>query len=389
MRYALCSSTWDERERAAIDSVLDSGMYSMGERVREYEEAFARKMGSRYAVMVNSGSSANLVAVAALMYSGRLKRGDEVLVTAVSWSTTYFPLSQMGLRLRFVDVDRETLDVDPELLEAAVTPDTRMVCAVNLLGNPCDYRRINDICKRHGLILFEDNCESLGAVYDRRLTGTFGVAGTFSMYYSHHLYTMEGGMIVTDDEELYDYMLCVRAHGWTRNLPADSLIYHKTGPRFYEDFNFIMPGFNVRPLEIEAAAGLVQLDKMDSITAARRDNAEYLAMKIAEFPDLHMQREIGASSWYGFAIILYGDLASKRDALVERLAAADIETRPVMAGNFTRNSALRYLDYTIAGKLPAADYIHDHGFFIGNYGRDCRPEIDYFIETVRHAVGQL
>ncbi len=381
MKYKLSDDTWDQNELLAINSVLKSNMFSMGERVKEYENEFAEKFGVKYALMVSSGSAANLLAVAALVYSGRIKKGAEVIVPAVSWSTTYFPLFQMGLKLRFADIDKNTLNIDIFKLKEAITEKTAMICLVNLLGNPNDFDEIKKICQDKNIIIIEDNCESLGAEYKGRMAGTIGLIGTYSTFYSHHLCTMEGGMTVTNDEELYHYMLCIRAHGWTRNLPEDSKIYSKSENDFYESFNFIVPGFNLRPLEIEGAAGSEQLKKMDGIIAQRRENAEYFKEKIKKFSGVRIQKETGKSSWFGFAVILENENAGKRDKIVKELSKADIEVRPIVAGNFTRNKVIKYLDYSIAGELTASDDIHYNGFFIGNHSKNNFKEIDYFTDV--------
>ncbi len=389
MKYKLCDDTWDNAEFSAIQEVLDSGMFSMGKRVAKYEREFAEKFDVKYALMVSSGSAANLLAVAGLVYSGRLNKDDEVIVPAVSWSTTYFPLYQMGLKLRFVDIDKDTLNMDIDRLSEAITDKTKLVCVVNLLGNPNDFDRIQKLCDEKSIIVMEDNCESLGAEYHGKKAGTFGLVGTFSTFYSHHLCTMEGGMVVTNNEELYHYMLCVRAHGWTRNLPKDSPIYKKSENDFYESFNFIVPGFNLRPLEIEGAAGSEQLKKMDGIISHRRENARYFREKMDRFGNVRIQKEVGESSWFGFAVILEGELKGKRDKIVNALAENEIEVRPIVAGNFTRNSVIKYLDHTIYGELTASDDIHDNGFFIGNHSKNNFAEIDYFIEVFGNALKHL
>ena len=383
MKYSLSNDTWDKEEIEAAYKVIDSRYFTMGANVARYEQDFARKFGAKYAVMSNSGSSANLLAVAALLYSGRLRRGDEVLVTAVSWSTTYFPISQMGLRLRFVDIDPETLNVDAQALEAAITPATRAVMLVNLLGNPNEFDRIGSICEAHGLIMLEDNCESMGAAFRGKYAGTFGLIGTFSTYFSHHLCTMEGGMSLTDDEELYHYMLSIRSHGWTRHLPEDSPIYKKLDDPFYESFHFIMPGFNVRPLEIEAATGIEQLKKLDAFIEQRRANAELFCERLRSETPFSTQKEVGASSWFGFAIILPREMAGKRDVFTRALRANEIEVRPIVAGNFARQEALRFLDYSISGELRNADYIHDNGFFVGNHSIEMRGRIGLLIDVLK------
>ena len=163
INYSLSNDTWDNKELEAINRVVASNHFTMGNEVASYEKAFAKKFGSKYAVMSNSGSSANLLAISALVYSGRLKKGDEVIVPSVSWSTTYFPLEQNGLKIRLVDIDIKTLNLDLTKVEKAITPETKAIFAVNLLGNPLDYDKLSDICKKHNLILIEDNCESMGA----------------------------------------------------------------------------------------------------------------------------------------------------------------------------------------------------------------------------------
>ena len=383
MKYSLSNDTWNSEEVNAAHKVIDSRFFTMGENVRNYEKAFAEKFGAKYAVMSNSGSSANLLSMAALLYSGRLKKGDEVLVTAVSWSTTYFPISQMGFKLRLVDIDKATLNVDPDALEAAITPQTKAVMVVNLLGNPNDFDRLQNICNKHGLIMIEDNCESMGATFKGKAAGTFGLIGSFSTYFSHHLCTMEGGVNVTDDEELYHYMLSIRSHGWTRHLPNDSKIYKKMDDPFYESFNFIMPGFNVRPLEIEAATGVEQLKKLDGFVAQRRKNAELFKARISNETAFLTQKEVGCASWFGFAIILPSEIRGKRDAFTDALRKADIEVRPIVAGNFARQKALQFLDYSIAGDLKNADYIHENGFFVGNHSIDMEENINLLIDVLK------
>ena len=204
MKYELAISSWSNEEKRVAKMVIDSGFTTMGKEVQEFEKMFAVHFGAKYCVMVNSGSSANLLAVAALFYirDNPLKAGDEVIVPAVSWATTYYPLYQYGLHLKFVDIDIKTLNYDLEALESAITENTKMIIVVNLLGNPNDFAKIKRMISDKNIILLEDNCESLGAMFDGKYTGTFGRLGTFSSFFSHHISTMEGGMILTDDEEL-------------------------------------------------------------------------------------------------------------------------------------------------------------------------------------------
>ena len=389
MQFKLCDDPWGEEELSAIRRVMDSGMYTMGQNVRSYEEQFACKFGTKHAVMVGSGSAANLLAVASLVYSNRLPRGAEVIVPAVSWSTTYAPLEQYGMKLVFVDIDKDTLNMDVQALRNAITEKTKMVFLVNLLGNPNYFDEVLEICRQKNVIVIEDNCESLGAEYKGKKLGTLGLAGTFSTFYSHHLCTMEGGMVVTDDQELYEYMLAIRAHGWTRNLPDGSSIYQKKDDPFYESFNFIVPGYNLRPLEMEGAIGLEQLKKMDRMIAQRRENARYFKQKMSSFTDVRLQKEVEKSSWFGFSLVLQGKLKGKRNIVIDALRKAEIEVRPIVAGNFTRNKVIEYMDYVIPSPLVNADEIHDQGFFVGNHSKNNFAEIDYFVDVMRAVVDEV
>ena len=276
INYKLASSTWDDKELQAIQSVIDKDMFTMGESVKQFEEDFSKFLNTKYCVMTSSGSTANLLATAALFYTKtpKLKRGDEVIVPAVSWSTTYFPLHQYGLKLKFVDIDLETLNYDLEALASAISDKTKMIMIVNLLGNPNDFDRINEMIKEKDIILIEDNCESMGAEYKGNQAGTFGIMGTFSTFFSHHIATMEGGFVTTDDEELYHILLSLRAHGWTRNLPKENQVSNKSDNWFEESFRFVLPGYNVRPLEMSGAIGVEQLKKLPSFIDNRRKNAE-------------------------------------------------------------------------------------------------------------------
>ena len=206
INYPLAQSTWDDKEIKAIQSVIDSDQYSMGSFVEEYEKRFADFFGARYCVMTSSGSTANLLMIASLFFVDdkrlRLQRGDEVIVPAVSWSTTYYPLQQYGLKLIFVDIDKETLNFDLDALEKSISSKTKAILAVNLLGNPNDFNHIREISSKHSLFLLEDNCESMGSIYEGRYSGTFGEIGSFSSFFSHHISTMEGGCLITNNEQI-------------------------------------------------------------------------------------------------------------------------------------------------------------------------------------------
>lgn len=383
MHYPLASTTWDEAEYAAMQRVIQSGMFSMGKEVATFEKQFAEWVGSRFAVMVNSGSSANLAMIAALMFrkQGALQAGDEVIVPAVSWSTTYYPLQQYGLKVKFVDIDPRTLNIDVEQLTAAIGPQTRAILTVNLLGNPNDFNWISQVIAGRDILLLEDNCESMGATLAGKQAGTFGLMGTYSSFFSHHISTMEGGLVVTDDEELYHILLSIRAHGWTRNLPKfNHVCGEKSDNPFEESFRFVLPGYNLRPLELSGAIGQEQLKKLDSMITTRRENAAHFQAVFQHHPWLDIQQEIGQSSWFGFALIVKPDAPTTRDTLVTKLAAANVDVRPIVAGNFAKNEVMKWFDYTIHGKLNNADYIDKNGLFVGNHHYDLKAKINYLLE---------
>ena len=201
MRYSLAESSWGEEEINAMRRVIEADRFTMGEKVKQFETAYAKKFGVKYAVMTNSGSSANLVGLASFFFKQEnpLKPGDEVIVPSISWATTYYPLQQYGLKLKFLDVELDTLNIDISKLEEALTPKTKMIIAVSILGNPCSLDVIRKFCDDNGLYLFEDNCESMGAELNGKLCGTFGDIGTFSTFFSHHISTIEGGIILTEN----------------------------------------------------------------------------------------------------------------------------------------------------------------------------------------------
>lgn len=384
MNYPLATSTWDEKELAAIQSVIDRDMYTMGESVKQFEEDFCQFLDKKYCVMVSSGSTANLIATAALFYTKepKLKRGDEVIVPAVSWSTTYYPLYQYGLKLKFVDIDIETLNYDLTALESAITDKTKMIMAVNLLGNPNDFDAINAMIKNKDILLLEDNCESMGAEYKGKQAGTFGIMGTFSTFFSHHMATMEGGFVATDDEELYHILLSLRAHGWTRNLPKENKVADKSDDWFEESFRFVLPGYNVRPVEMSGAIGVEQLKKLPGFLNQRRENAKLFKKLFGDHPDFIIQKEIGVSSWFGFSFIIKPTSKLKRKDIVKKLMDNHIDCRPIVTGNFTKNDVMKYFDYEIHGELKNADYLHENGFFVGNHQIDLKEQIEYLANVL-------
>jgi CDP-6-deoxy-D-xylo-4-hexulose-3-dehydrase len=379
-KYSLASSSWDELELRAIQSVIDRDTFTMGDSVAQFERDFAKFINRKYCIMVSSGSAANLIATAALFYTKNpmLERGDEVIVPAVSWSTTYFPLQQYGLKLKFVDIDLDTLNYDLEALESAITSNTKMIMVVNLLGNPNDFDIINSLIKDKDIFIVEDNCESMGAEYKGKQTGTFGIMGTFSTFFSHHMATMEGGLVTTDDEELYHVLLSLRAHGWTRNLPKQNYVSNKSDDWFEESFRFVLPGYNVRPVEMSGAIGIEQLKKLPSFLKQRRENAKLFLEYFTDHSDFLIQKDIDNSSWFGFSLIIKPDSSLKRKDIINKLKENNIDCRPIVTGNFTKNEVMKFFNYEVHKKLKNADYLHENGFFVGNSQASLESEINFF-----------
>lgn len=380
----LSVSSWSYEEIQAIQEVVKSGQFSMGPRVRAFEAEFAKSQDRKFACMVNSGSSANLIMLSAARYhhGASIQRDSEVIVPAVSWSTTYYPVNQVGAVLRFVDVDPDTFNLSVAGVEAAISEKTSAVLAVNLLGNPAPLFELTSLCEREEIVLLEDNCESLGASIHGKPTGSFGLAASYSFFYSHHISTMEGGMVVSSDLAYDEACRSLRAHGWTRELPDENSVAPKSGDPWDDLFRFALPGYNVRPLEMEAAIGTSQLRKLPAFVAARRDNAEAFKEYFGALDTVRIQREHGSSSWFGFGMCLQGRLLGRRRDVVAALADAGIETRPIVAGNFTRNPVMEHLNAVVPDQLPNADDIHENGFFIGNHHFDIRQSLAKAAEII-------
>lgn len=383
INYNLASTTWDSQEVEVARALLEKNQLTMGQEVNKFEEEFAAYSGTKFAVMFNSGSSANLGMLAALkfMKNSPVVDGDEVIVPTVSWSTTYYPVNQVGLVLKFVDINLRSLNIDLSLVKAAIGPKTKAILAVNLLGNPAELQALREIALLHNLILLEDNCESLGAEIDGEKAGTFGLAGTYSFFFSHHICTMEGGMVTTNDKTFAETLISLRAHGWTRGLEKENSVFNKSDDDWEDLFRFVLPGYNLRPLELSGAIGRVQLQKFPNFLNWRRSNAKVFIELFSGRDDVIVQTEKGNSSWFGFSLVLNGKLSGKRKELLTTFSDLGIETRPIVAGNFTTNPVMKHLDYAELQEFPIAERIHKDGFFIGNHHLDFRDKIKMVYEV--------
>lgn len=368
LKYPLAMDNWDERELEAVNQVIKSNKFTMGEQVKLFESEVAAKFGSKFAVMVNSGSSANLLMLTAakILLQDKFGKNPNIIVPAVSWSTTYTPAYYLGYKLKFVDIDPHHFGLNLRNVESAVDKDTVAILTVNLLGSASDLTQLKNLAEQKRILLLEDNCESLGAELDGHFTGSFGLMATHSSFFSHHINTMEGGWVTTDNEEAYQILVSLRAHGWSRELPKNSR-FRSSGVRewFSSQFEFVLPGMNFRPLEMEAAIGRVQLSKVDQMIEKRRQNAEIFVKYIGSIPFVEIQKPLGNSSWFAFAIVFENN--RMRGQVAEVLRAEGVECRPIVTGNFIRQPVLNFLDHAVSGSLEVADKLHDCGMYIGNH----------------------
>ncbi|AZL15487.1 DegT/DnrJ/EryC1/StrS family aminotransferase [Rickettsiales endosymbiont of Stachyamoeba lipophora] len=362
--------TFGAEEINALIAQLMSTNVTMGPRVKQFEENYCTKFGHKYGVSNNSGSSANLLAVAALTnpaFKDHLRPGDEVIVPALSWSTTVWPIIQCGLIPVFVDCDINTFNLDLNKLEQAITPKTRAIKLVHVYGNPCHMDEIMALARKHNLFIIEDSCESMGATYKGKYVGTFGDIGTFSFYYSHHITTLEGGISVTNNFELAELMRVLRAHGWTRQIDEREK-YEQMHADIDPRFIFINLGYNLRLTEIQAAMGIEQFKKFDDLIAVRKNNAKILRRELEELSDLFSFQNITAeseSTWFGFSLILKEKAKFTKNELGKYLHAQNIENRPIIAGNMSKHPALQMYEHKIGSTLENSNNIMDNGIAVG------------------------
>ena len=379
--YRLAADTLGPAEIKAAKTVLDSGQLTMGRHVRAFEEEFAEWVGAGHAVMVNSGSSANLLMVDSLLRATSradlLEPGDEVIVPGLAWPTTVWPLSQLGLVPVFADVDPVTLAIDLESAQSAIGPRTRGMFVIHALGRAVDIQRYADFCVQHGLRLLEDCCESLGAHSNGAHVGTTGTAGSFSFYFSHHISTIEGGMVVTKDQELADDLRGLRAHGWIRDR-SDRAQWISQYPEFDPRFLFATVGYNMRPTEIQGAIGSVQLRRLDQMLFARESLARAVHgwlqtsapwLELIGADALHTatpaDRRQRTHSWMTLPMRLRSGAPVTRGAVIEHFERCGVETRPIIAGNLARHPAVSKVSHRSAASMDVCDALLRDAFMIG------------------------
>jgi len=368
----LHEATYDADEIWEFLNCLLRTEVTMGAKVRRFEGEFGQKLGYGHSVMVNSGSSANLLAVSALtnpLVDRHLRPGDEVIVPALCWSTTVWPLIQHQLVPVVVDADPRTLNIDVAQVAQAIGPKTRAIMPVHIYGNPCDMDGLMDLVRKYDLTLIEDSCESLGATYRGKSVGSFGRVGTFSFYYSHHITTLEGGMVVTDDFQVAEALRVLRAHGWVREM-AEPQKHLAANPEIHPKFLFVNLGYNLRATEPQGAMGSLQLTKLDRFIDIRTSNAEFWKKDFASLGDCFQIQETtphSKHSWFGFPMRMKPGLPFSRKEFFTYLQERGIEMRPLNAGNIAAQPALKHFPHRIVGNLAHANAIMKDGFTFGNH----------------------
>ncbi|HJX13191.1 MAG TPA: DegT/DnrJ/EryC1/StrS family aminotransferase [Dehalococcoidales bacterium] len=364
------SYDWQEATEA-IETLLTTWV-TMGKKVQRFEEMYARYIGVPHGVMVNSGSSANLLAMSVLtnpLAPQRIRPGDEVITPAVTWVTTVYPIMQVGAVPVLVDVDLESFNISVREIEKAITKKTKAIMPVHLLGNPCDIGSIMEIARRHNLIVVEDACESTGAEINGRKVGSFGDLATFSFFFSHHITTIEGGMVMTSNDDLAELVKSLRVFGWIRDLRNRDEVAEK-----YRDidsrFLFTNIGYNLRPTEVSGAFGMHQIGKLDGFIEIRRENARFWTEQLREFSDyliLYEERPGTRHVWFGYPVTVKPGAPFTRQELVTFLESKALETRPVFTGNLDEQPAMRLMKYRRHGDLPNARVVQRQSFFFANH----------------------
>lgn len=383
----LNESSWSDQDFQAAHSCIDSDQHTMGTKVAQFETSFAEYVGTKYAVMVNSGSSANLLGVSSLKFMYPPQNGfNTVIVPALSWSTTYFPWIQNGYRLRFVDIDPSTFNIDILAMEKAIDSTVVGICVPHILGADAGIVEIMRIANEHNIWVFEDTCESLGATpnsKNEKKLGTYGLTGTYSFFRSHHISTMEGGMLVTDNQDLFHLAKSKRAHGWGRDIPSGGILGIEHADSWESKFQFYVDGYNLRPLEISGAIGISQLTQIESFIDQRRANALFLKNSLLANSNFRLQEQNQVGSWMAFGLTVHSRSYTRRD-VVQKLEEFGIETRPVVTGNFLRQSVIKrmYESVDIAGGYPGADFVHENGIMFANHGRNLEKELSTVVDIL-------
>jgi CDP-6-deoxy-D-xylo-4-hexulose-3-dehydrase len=395
MRVPLASSGLREKDISAAIETLNSGNLTMGKKVKEFELAMAKYLGTEYFVMMNSGSSANLAIFEALMRPSknkpRLNAGDGVLVPAIAWPTTIWPIVQFGLKPMFTDIRIDTIGID--LVEAQKLIDLnpnkiKAIFPIHPLGYAIDDHELRNFSEKNNLVLINDVCESLGSWRNGKHAGTTGLASSYSFYFSHHITTMEGGGVATDNLEFADDLRAIRSHGWSRDR-SDKEQWNKGITNTDSKFLFVTTGFNIRPMEVQAAIGIMQIADIDEFVGKRRLIAQKVkraidggCLEIMDCGTLSGNVNEESHSWMLIGLRIHGE--NIRSKILEKLSLEEIETRPILTGNFLAQPAMNRIDgnHPPATDFPKASEISETCFMVGAH-HDLTPvQIDHLIKTL-------
>jgi len=362
--YRLSPDSFSNEDIIKGIEVLLSKKITMSEITKKFEKEFAKFIGSKYALMVNSGSSANLLATFALinpLKKNRLKKGDECLIPSLCWSTSLWPIVQAGLIPKFVDIDPLTLNISIPDLKKKISKKTKAIMGVHVLGNSTNMDELMHIVKKKKLYLIEDTCESLGSKFNKKYLGNFGNFGTFSFYYSHQITAGEGGMIICSDKNDYEIIHSLRAHGWDRGLKNKK-----------NDFNFINSGFNLRPLEISAAIGFNQFKRLNKFKKTRFNNRIKIINKLTnskkwknQFSFIDPIKKLDPS-WFGLPILINNRYKKNKNIFLNFLNKNGVETRPIISGNFLNQPSVKLYGLNKNKEIfSGSQNVEERGFFIG------------------------
>ncbi len=368
--YPLIDNPYRPKDINQAIKILRSSKITSGPKTLEFQNKFSKKIKTNYSLLVNSGSSANLLALQCLINPYRkkkLKQGDEILIPSLCWSTSLWPIIQSGLKPKFVDVEKETLNLDLDDLRKKISKRTKGIMLVHVLGNCTDMNELMNIVRKYNLILIEDTCESLGTTYKNKYLGTFGEFSSFSFYSSHQISSGEGGMICCKHEEDFEIIKSLRAHGWSRGLKNEKKIA-KNNKQLDKRFIFYNSGFNLRSTDISASIGLSQFKDLDKFIKVRNANRKLIIKifeknKINNFFYIIKENKYVKPSWFGIPILISKNL--KREKIISNLEKKGVETRPIISGNFLKQPSVKKYKLNKNVKMKNAEYINQKGFFIG------------------------
>ena len=373
-------------------NVLKTGFITMNKETEKFEKEFSKAVKSKYSLMVNSGSSANLLAAFAAcnpLRKNQFKIGDEALIPALCWSTSLWPLVQTGLIPKFIDANPDTLNVNADEVIKKITKKTKVIMLVNVLGISTDIKKITNYAKKRNIIVIEDNCEALGAKFQNKYLGTYGDFGTYSFFYSHQITCGEGGMIVCNNKDDYKILLSLRSHGWSRGknvYQENAKKYPNLDPRYI----FINSGFNLRPTDIQAAIGRNQLKRLNTFKKIRKENKIKIVNKLkkdsrwnSQFNFVKYSKKIDAS-YMVLPILLNEKFKTRKKQFIETIETIGLETRPIISGSFLNQpSAKLYKLNPKNEKFEGAQKIQDLGFVIGLHTvKISNRQINFIVDTL-------